>query len=142
MDEATDLAKKIGGKQQKQRGAIARGAEKLERAREKARHAREAAKRPRDRHADKGRLAAAIREISKDLTACEKIVAAMRKRCDEMEDMRLARNDLLLRDCLRMSAVIDRGRLFEEVNRVRSLSEPIGGDSWHTALPKWVPGEY
>lgn len=140
MDQASDIAGQVKSTQRRQRAGIARGSEKLRLARERARRAQLALMKPRDRHLNTGRLRAAVLEISKDIASCEKELDAMKRRDEEVRDALSARNDHLLSDCLALSRIVDSKRLFEDADRARSLADPVGGESWQTLLPDWVPG--
>lgn len=140
MQEIDDVTTEVRAKQAQQRRSLERGAEKMDLARERIRKRSEALKKPRNRNLDKNRLQAALREMSKDLERLEKGFERMLKRDEDVSDMLDKRRDLLLRDCFRLKRLVDSRRIFEDVKRVRTLGEPVGGRRVDSTLPSWVPG--
>ena len=138
MKKAEDLAGKVHEMQAHQRRSIAAGTEKMNKARERIRKRSNALRKPRDRNLDNKRMMAALREMSKDLDRLERDVASMRKRDEDVSDLLDNRRDLLLRDCFELKKLADEHRLFRDIDRVRSLAEPLGGQRLRSILPEWV----
>ena len=140
MREASEAAERIAERQTTQRAALAEGAERMDRMRERMRKKSEALKKPRARHLDKGRTLAALREMSKDLDSLERDLDGMRKRDAEVSDLLDDRRDALLRACFELKRTADAGRLYRDVERARTFDEPVGGRTFESSLPDWVPG--
>lgn len=139
MEKAGDVAEQIRSIQSKQQRSLEVGSEKLVRERKRIRKRSESLKKPRNRQLDKERMLASLREMSKDMDSLEKGFARMQERDTLISELLEERRDLLLRDCFELKKIIDARRLFEDVERVRSLDEPIGGRQLGSILPNWVP---
>lgn len=140
MQEAAEAAEEVEKLQAQQRSSLAEGAHRMDLARERMRKASRELKRPRDRHLCKGRALAGLREMSKDFQVLERGLERMRERDGRVSDLLDNRRDLLLRACFELKKTVDAGQMFRDVERARSVAEPLGGRRLDTALPDWVPG--
>jgi hypothetical protein len=139
MTELTSMNGRISRLRTKQRRYAGQGANELANLRARQKKHAQMMKKPRDRHLDKNRLASALIEMSKDLSRLEALLAEMEKRDTEIEEAMCDRRDLLLRDLFKLRRVVSSREMFDDVNRVRSLAEPIGGYASITELPSWAP---
>lgn len=141
MENVAGVTKQIRVMRAKQRRHVGQGSEELARAREHQRKNADAMKKPRDRHLNKARLVSALKEMSKDLARLEGRLKRMEDRDHEISELLDKRRDLLLRDCFELSRVVKSRDMFVDLNRTRSLAEPIGGHTLASVLPSWIPSK-
>jgi len=120
---------------------ILSGSEQLKKLRDRHQRMIINLKKPRDRALSRGHLTTAVEQMSKDLSELEKDIEKLKKGEEQLIEDTNNRRDLLLRDLKKMHRFIRANKIIEEIKRVHSLAEPIGGETFQHAFPNWVSVE-